>query len=181
MDGAPMPRKIRELRRDLAGEGFKLLPKRGKGSHTLWEHPSGVVAIMARAMMATTPSHISKSMSAARLRRLTGRHPSRQCLTHLGGIAMSESNEHQEPTSSVRSHYSLVIQWSDEDQLYVVSFPEWEATGRYFLSAHGQTYAEAAQSGQEVLDEILAHADERGWPLPAPRTYTGAPSERASA
>jgi predicted RNase H-like HicB family nuclease len=77
-----------------------------------------------------------------------------------------------------QAHYSLVIQWSDDDQLYVVSFPEWEATGRYMLSAHGKTYAEAAQSGQDVLEEMLALAAERGWLLPTPRTY---PSEQASA
>lgn len=39
-----MPRKIRELRRDLVREGFQLAPRRGKGSHTYWRHPSGVTA-----------------------------------------------------------------------------------------------------------------------------------------
>lgn len=39
-----MPRKIRELRAELARAGFRRNTKRGKGSHTWWEHPTGVVA-----------------------------------------------------------------------------------------------------------------------------------------
>lgn len=31
-----MPRKVRELRRDLRRAGFRMRP--GKGSHTVWEH-----------------------------------------------------------------------------------------------------------------------------------------------
>jgi predicted RNA binding protein YcfA (HicA-like mRNA interferase family) len=39
-----MPRKIRQLRRELAQAGFRQVRKRGKGSHTWWEHPTGVTA-----------------------------------------------------------------------------------------------------------------------------------------
>ncbi|AFY30637.1 type II toxin-antitoxin system HicA family toxin [Calothrix sp. PCC 7507] len=34
-----MPRKIRELKVQIACEGFVYLPKRGKGSHERWRHP----------------------------------------------------------------------------------------------------------------------------------------------
>ncbi len=34
-----MPRKIRELKRDLRKAGFRLVPRRGKGSHMAWAHP----------------------------------------------------------------------------------------------------------------------------------------------
>ena len=34
-----MPQKIRELKSKLQKAGFVLLKKRGKGSHTMWEHP----------------------------------------------------------------------------------------------------------------------------------------------
>ena len=34
-----MPRKIRQLRSDLRKAGFVLDRERGKGSHTVWEHP----------------------------------------------------------------------------------------------------------------------------------------------
>jgi predicted RNase H-like HicB family nuclease len=30
----------------------------------------------------------------------------------------------QDPTVSDQPRYSMVIQWSDEDQAYIVSFPE---------------------------------------------------------
>ncbi len=33
-----MPRKIRELKAQIAREGFAYLPKRGKGSHERWRH-----------------------------------------------------------------------------------------------------------------------------------------------
>ncbi|GAA6623683.1 type II toxin-antitoxin system HicA family toxin [Scytonema sp. NUACC26] len=34
-----MPRKIRELKTQIAREGFVYQPKRGKGSHERWRHP----------------------------------------------------------------------------------------------------------------------------------------------
>jgi predicted RNA binding protein YcfA (HicA-like mRNA interferase family) len=34
-----MPQKIRQLKASLQKAGFVMLKKRGKGSHTLWEHP----------------------------------------------------------------------------------------------------------------------------------------------
>lgn len=34
-----MPRKIRELKTQIAREGFVYLSKRGKGSHERWQHP----------------------------------------------------------------------------------------------------------------------------------------------
>ncbi len=34
-----MPRKIRELKAQIALQGFIYLPKRGKGSHERWRHP----------------------------------------------------------------------------------------------------------------------------------------------
>jgi predicted RNA binding protein YcfA (HicA-like mRNA interferase family) len=33
-----MPKKIRELKQMLQQAGFELIPKRGKGSHTVWKH-----------------------------------------------------------------------------------------------------------------------------------------------
>ena len=34
-----MPRKIRELKRDLRQAGFEQQRGRGKGDHTVWRHP----------------------------------------------------------------------------------------------------------------------------------------------
>jgi hypothetical protein len=33
-----MPRKVRELKADLKRAGYRQLPRRGKGSHTVWKH-----------------------------------------------------------------------------------------------------------------------------------------------
>jgi predicted RNA binding protein YcfA (HicA-like mRNA interferase family) len=35
-----MPRKLRDLLRDLRRSGFEELPGRGKGDHAVWRHPS---------------------------------------------------------------------------------------------------------------------------------------------
>ena len=49
--------------------------------------------------------------------------------------------------------YSILIQWSEIDQTYVVSFPEW---GNH-THTHGDTYEEAFQNAQEVLQIGRAH------------------------
>ena len=61
----------------------------------------------------------------------------------------------------------MLIQWSDEDQLYLVSLPEWGDT----VHTHGATYVEAAQMGTEALALLIAAAKERGKPLPQPRVF----------
>ena len=63
----------------------------------------------------------------------------------------------------MKSHYSVVIQWSDEDACYIASLPEF---GEY-AKTHGATYEEALKNAQEVL-ELLTEGDE---PLPEPATY----------
>ena len=41
-------------------------------------------------------------------------------------------------------HYSMLIEWSEEDQVYVVILPEW--ADRVIMPAtHGSTYNEAVQ------------------------------------
>ena len=65
---------------------------------------------------------------------------------------------------------TMLIQWSDEDQAYIVSFTEWEAQG-LIGHTHGETYEEAARKGREVLHKLVESARAEGEPLPAPRTY----------
>ena len=48
-------------------------------------------------------------------------------------------------------NYTIVIQWSDADQAYVVSFPEWEAAG-WHGHTHSSTYEEAAANGRDMLE-----------------------------
>ena len=37
------------------------------------------------------------------------------------------------------NHYTIIIQWSEEDKCFVVSLPEWGE----FCHTHGDTYEEA--------------------------------------
>ena len=70
-------------------------------------------------------------------------------------------------TSAV-PHYTVIIQWSAEDQVYVVSLPEWGSGAK----THGATYEEAARNAQEVLELLMA--EEPGRPasqLPEPRLF----------
>lgn len=63
--------------------------------------------------------------------------------------------------------YTMVIQWSPEDDAYLVSLPEWE--GRVFNPVtHGATYEEAAKHGLEILEGIMAIAADQGERLPEP-------------
>jgi predicted RNase H-like HicB family nuclease len=71
----------------------------------------------------------------------------------------------------VKSRYSMLIQWSEEDQVYVVSFPEF---GPY-AKTHGATYALAAKSGQEVLELLTRPSRENGGRLPEPLTLNADP------
>jgi len=60
--------------------------------------------------------------------------------------------------------YTIVIQWSDEDECYIVSFPEWGE----FCHTHGNSDEEALQNAQEVLELLVESSLEDGKPLPEP-------------
>jgi predicted RNase H-like HicB family nuclease len=72
----------------------------------------------------------------------------------------------------MKSRYSMVIQWSDEDNVYLVHLPEFP--GQRFVT-HGETYEEAARNGQEVLEAFIAMCQEDGKPLPEPIAYPEKP------
>jgi predicted RNase H-like HicB family nuclease len=64
--------------------------------------------------------------------------------------------------------YTVIIQWSDEDQAYVVSLPEWGSS----CKTHGRTYEEAAKKAQEVLDLLIeSHDPDNEGPLPLPKLF----------
>ena len=70
-------------------------------------------------------------------------------------------------------HYSMLIEWSEEDQAYLVTLPEW--ADRVIMPAtHGSTYSEAVQHGQEVLEMFVNSAIRDGEPLPLPKTHAAA-------
>lgn len=68
------------------------------------------------------------------------------------------------------THYSMLIEWSDEDQAYIVSFPEWEAAG-LIGHTHGVTYTEAVQQAEDMLRFLLESAKTDGDPIPQPRHF----------
>ncbi len=65
--------------------------------------------------------------------------------------------------------YTIIIQWSDEDNCFVVFLPEFETVMQPVT--HGKTYAEALQNAQDVLELLVESAVEAGQPLPAPRKF----------
>jgi predicted RNase H-like HicB family nuclease len=66
---------------------------------------------------------------------------------------------------SEQLRYSMLIQWSDEDQAYLVTIPEWE--GRVFGPVtHGDTYEEAVRNGREAMAALIASAERHGESLP---------------
>ena len=67
-------------------------------------------------------------------------------------------------------HYSMLIEWSNEDQAFLVSFPEWASYVAQPVT-HGDTYEEAARKGHEVLENLMATAHNEGEPLPMPKIH----------
>ena len=65
----------------------------------------------------------------------------------------------------MKSPYSILIQWSEEDRCYVVSIPEF--TNYYQPVTHGETYEEALKNAQEVLEMMIKD----DVPLPVPNLF----------
>jgi predicted RNase H-like HicB family nuclease len=69
-------------------------------------------------------------------------------------------------------HYSMTIEWSDEDGSYIVTLPEFPG-----CHTHGDTREEALQHGQEGLQLIVEARKEAGRSLPQPRLFQTNDSE----
>jgi predicted RNase H-like HicB family nuclease len=67
----------------------------------------------------------------------------------------------------MKTRYTITIQWSEEDQCYVVSLPEW---GEY-CHTHGDTYEEALKNAQEVLELLIESALNNNENLPKPNIF----------
>lgn len=67
------------------------------------------------------------------------------------------------------NQYSLLIQWSEEDQLFLVTIPEF-ADRVVMPCTHGQTREEATRKGEEVMEMYLEAWQEEGESLPQPST-----------
>ena len=69
---------------------------------------------------------------------------------------MSEQNE----------HYSMIIEWSEEDQAYVVTVPELPG-----CRTHGVTYEGASRQGRDAIDRWNEARRAGGRPIPPPRVF----------
>ena len=67
----------------------------------------------------------------------------------------------------LKPHYTIIVQWPNEDHCFVVSLPEWGE----FCHTHGETYAEAIANAQEVLEMLIEGAIDWGEDLPVPQTF----------
>ena len=60
--------------------------------------------------------------------------------------------------------YSMNIQWSEEDQAYIVTVPELPG-----CRTHGKTYVEAVKQGEDAIESWIDANKAWGRPIPAPR------------
>jgi predicted RNase H-like HicB family nuclease len=66
------------------------------------------------------------------------------------------------------NQYSMLIEWSEEDQLFLVTIPEF--LERVIMPCtHGRTREEAMKNGEEVIEMYLEAWREEGKSLPEPR------------
>ena len=61
-------------------------------------------------------------------------------------------------------HYSMIIQWIERDQAFIVTVPELPG-----CKTHGETYKEALKNGQEVIELWIEDAQAHGEVVPPPK------------
>ena len=66
-------------------------------------------------------------------------------------------------------HYSMVIQWSEEDETFIVTVPELPG-----CITHGDTYEVATRHGLEAIESWIEANRAWGHPIPAPHTLAHA-------
>lgn len=67
------------------------------------------------------------------------------------------------------NRYSMMIQWSDEDQLFLVTIPEF-ADKVVMPCTHGKTREEAIHNGEEVIEIYLEAWQAEGEIIPQAMT-----------
>ncbi|OUC15775.1 MAG: hypothetical protein B0A82_05090 [Alkalinema sp. CACIAM 70d] len=67
------------------------------------------------------------------------------------------------------NRYSMIVQWSDEDQLFLVTIPEFSELV-VMPCTHGKTREEAIRNGEEVIEMYLEAWQTEGEVIPEPRT-----------
>jgi predicted RNase H-like HicB family nuclease len=65
------------------------------------------------------------------------------------------------------SRYSMILQWSDEDELFLVTIPEF--SDRVVMPCtNGKTREEAINNGEEVIEMYLEAWETEGETIPEP-------------
>lgn len=67
------------------------------------------------------------------------------------------------------NQYSMLIEWSEEDQLFLVTIPEF-AELVMMPCTHGKTRQEAIKNGEEVIEMYLEAWEEEGDFIPQPKS-----------
>ena len=63
--------------------------------------------------------------------------------------------------------YSMLINWSDVDQCYIVCIPEFGHSAK----THGKTWEEAVAMGKDLMESCIGWQQDEGKPLPEPLTF----------
>ena len=63
--------------------------------------------------------------------------------------------------------YEMMIAWSEEDDCYLVGFPDFP--GQKWRT-HGDTYETAVNNGVEALESLMLAYEASGESLPVPKT-----------
>ena len=66
----------------------------------------------------------------------------------------------------MKSTYSVIIQWSDEDKAFIATLPEFDGA-----LTHGSTYEEAARMAEELLESLIESYEADGKALPSPDKF----------
>ena len=64
--------------------------------------------------------------------------------------------------------YTVIIQWSNEDQCFVVFLPDFKDVMQPVT--HGETYEEALKNAQEVIELLVDSYEYEGKSLPIPKS-----------
>ena len=67
----------------------------------------------------------------------------------------------------MKKPYTMLIEWSDEDQIYIVTLPEFGS----YCKTHGETYLEAVKNGEEVVEMLLESFEKDQLPAPPQQHY----------
>lgn len=60
--------------------------------------------------------------------------------------------------------YEIILYWSEEDQAFIAEVPELPG-----CAADGETYQEALQNVEVIMQEWIETAEELGRPIPKPK------------